>query len=190
MKKLPSEPTSRSRLWRRWLIVGMAVVALIAVTIPLVTFLAEDGKEAAGSAHFYQVDAKPELSSEGIKVALTEVYYTKDKHLALKMCLSNGLDVDQHMVSLEVKSLTNGNGELIATGYTDAIDESFVIPAMGYETFTLYISPEYVKIDDDSLETLTYEIEIKGEKLGTGDPSSSAVITTTEAGGDITQTTA
>ena len=77
------------------------------------------------------------------------------------MKLSNGLNSNQYLTSISV-SIQNEDGETVASGYTDKIDKNYYIEPMGYSTFTFYISPKYVSIHDDDLNSLTYQITTKG----------------------------
>lgn len=145
-----------------WVMVGILAAVIAAVGVMLAIDFATSGKEmAADSAEFIADDtALPEMSAEGIKGIITRAYYTNDKHLAVVLKLSNAYNTKHYLTSLEVK-VSNGDGELIASGYTKTI-EDFAIDPESYGTFTFYISPEFVKIPDDSLESLTYEITTGG----------------------------
>lgn len=116
---------------------------------------------AGNSAHFYSNDY-PELSTEGIKGVISEAYYTNDGSFCLKLTLSNGLDAKHYLTSLEVV-VKNEDGETIATGYSDAIPSGFYIEPENVSPFTFYIESKYVKIADDDLDELTYELNTTGE---------------------------
>ena len=55
----------------------------------------------------------------------------------------------------------------------------YSIPAEGYNTFTFYITKEFVQLPDDDLDQLSYEITVKGEV--DSDALASARATTTTA---------
>ena len=67
--------------------------------------------------------------------------------------------------TLEVKISNGETKALIASGYTAAVDDTYTVPANGTNTYTFYIRPEHVKITDDTLETITYEITAVGTLL-------------------------
>lgn len=142
------------------LILG-AIIVLGIVLMVVNQMRGQAREERAGSGHFYSND-EPELSTEGIKGVISEAYYTNDGCLALKLTLSNGLDAEHYLTSLEVV-VKNGEEETIATGYTDAIPEGYCIEAQGYNTFLFYINKEYVQIANDDLDELSYEINTEGE---------------------------
>lgn len=140
----------------------IVVVILVGVALMIRTNTQNyNRQEATGSAHFYS-DEEPELSEEGIKGVITEAYYTNDGSLALKLKFSNGLDANHRLTSLEVV-LQNEDEETIATGYTDAIDQAYYIAPKSYNDFTFYIEAKYVKISDDDLDELSYEVTTTGE---------------------------
>lgn len=109
-------------------------------------------------SYFLDSEAKPELSADGIKAAVTSAYYTKGGHLCVEMLLSNGMATDQHLISIQVEISNTQTEALIAGGYTDGVADTYVVPAGGYNEYVLYISPEHVKIHDDSLAEITYSI--------------------------------
>ena len=112
--------------------------------------------------YFYDGEATPELKDDGITAAVNEAYYTNGGHLCVYMTLGNGADKDMRLDTLEVK-ISNGNTEeLIASGYTADVDDAYIVPAGGTNTYTFYIKPEHVKIADDTLETISYEITAVG----------------------------
>lgn len=124
--------------------------------------------------YFEDTSAKPDLTDsdeDGLVAAINEAYYTKGGYLCVKLTLGNGADKAQHMTSLEVKLYNTESEALIASGYTASIHEDYTVEAEGYNTYTFYISPDFVKIKDDSLEELTYEITCKGTLIEESDSS-------------------
>lgn len=112
--------------------------------------------------YFYDGEATPELKDDGITAAVNEVYYTNGGHLCVHMTLGNGADKAMRLDTLEVK-ISNGDSEaLVASGYTAEVDDTYTVPAGGTNTYTFYIKPEHVKIADDTLETISYEITAVG----------------------------
>lgn len=175
-----------------WVTVGIFAVIVVLVGVMLLVQTLSNMKANAkqphpDSAHYYNTEELPEMSEEGIKGTITEVYYTNDGHLAVHLKFSNAYPTPQKLTSLEVK-LSNEAGDVIATGYTDNIASDYEIPAEGYNTFIFYISPEYVKIKDDSLSVLSYEINTTGELVDPDATVSPSYTVTT--GGETTDTTA
>ncbi len=145
------------------LIVGCGVVLGINISKANKELLFERNEENSG--YFYDDEATPEMKKDGITAAVNQAYYTKGGHLCVYMTFGNGADKPMSLDSLEVKISNGETQDLIASGYTEAIDESYTIPANGTNTYTFYIKPEHVKIADDSLETITYEITAVGTLL-------------------------
>ena len=154
----------------------LVAVVVLGVVLIIVNQTRNYDRDIAGdSAHFYSNDY-PELSTEGIKGAVNEAYYTNDGSLCLKLTLSNGLDAKHYLTSLEVV-VENEDGETIATGYSDAIPNDFYIEPENMASFTFYIESKYVKIPNDDLDEITYEINT------TGEVDAAAVTTTTTTTG-------
>ena len=110
-------------------------------------------------SYFLDDQAQAELSAEGIKGAITKAYYTVGGYLAVQFDLGNGMATAQHPTSVYVE-LSNEDDTVLATGFTDAIDEEFVVEAGTHGSFFLYISPEFVKVTDDDLDQLSYTITV------------------------------
>lgn len=172
-QRLVDELTTQSSETRVVTRVMVIILALIVVGCAVVVYFQvrpdEEtvGKEmASNSNHFTNFDALPELSEEGIKAVLTEVYYTQDGSLAVFLKLSNGMDTPQAVESFSF-SLLNSSGDELASGHqADNWDASLVVPAGGYEELTLYVPPEDVKIKNDLLATLSLEITITSIPAG------------------------
>ncbi len=116
------------------------------------------------TATYYNPEATPALESDGISVAINEIYYTVGGHLAVGMTLGNGTDRSMTLDSLDV-SIYNAQDALVASGYTESIDEAYRIAAGGYNTYTLYIMPEHVKITTDTLDDLSYQASAVGTQV-------------------------
>lgn len=175
-----SAPKESNTIVRVMLVILGVIVVLCGIA--LFWQLRPDPKEMKeGSPHFQNLDEVAEMSEEGIKGVITEAYYTNDKHLCVKLNLSNGLNTKHYLKSLEVK-ITNEDNQVIAAGATNNIEKGFYVAANDYATFTFYISPEFVKLPNDDLDTLNYDITTTGE---VEDPSvlksTSAKVTTTTA---------
>ncbi len=169
-----------------WVMVGILAFVILLVGVFIVIQQVQDRKQMAeGSGHFQRLDDVPEMSSEGIKGVIIEAYYTNDGSLAVVLKLSNAYDTNQYMTSLDVK-VSNADGEVIAAGKNGDIQD-FYIPPQDYATFTFYISKQYVKIPDDPLESLTYEINTVGQLE---EPEASALPDTTATTEAATTTSA
>lgn len=124
-----------------------------------------DGKAPRDGATVYQQpDAKPEVSADGVKGAVTQAYYTTDGHLAVRMNLSNGMGAAQQLRSIEIRVI-NGEGAEIASGYAEAVGDGDVLKPDELTPFLLYIAPEQIRITDDPLTTLAFEITVTTEPV-------------------------
>ena len=147
-----------------WLAIagGVLLVAGIVGFLVVGTNVFGNGKEkAADSGYFVRPNDEPEMSEEGIKGVVREAYFTRDGHMAVLMRLSNGLPTRHYLTALQIK-IYNEDGETVASGYTETIPEDFVLEPNGVADFLLYISPEYVFLPEDDLNSLTYEIKTQG----------------------------
>ena len=151
-------------------IVMLAILGAIVVAIAVILILNLSPKtsgydEAADSPHFYQTEALPDATDEGISGCINEAYYTVDGHLALKMTFTNGSETPQNLDALEVV-VNNADGDKIAAGYVGKINGGdFLIPVNEYKELLFYFKPEHVQIKDDSLETLSYTITCTGTPI-------------------------
>lgn len=168
-RRLKRQQNRPLRWWRRPL-VWLAVAGGVLLTAGIVVFilvgtntgLFGGGKEmASDSGYFSRPDDQPEMSEEGIKGVIREAYFTRDNHLAVLLLLSNGLPTRHYLTALEVK-IHNEDGQMVASGYTETIPDDFVLEPDSTAYFLFYISPEYVLLPEDDLDSLTYEINTKG----------------------------
>ena len=155
-----------------WKIIGIAAAVVAVITAIIVgvgmyfekqhqSELAEEEKKKPkeGMTFFLAEEEKAEKSKEEVTTIISQACYTNDGSLAIYFAFANGMDKTQHLNSIEVK-IHNAKDELVASGFSDAISDDFVIPKDGDANLLLYISPEYVKIKDDPLSTITYDITI------------------------------
>lgn len=155
---------SRSGLIFLLVLVALVVLSLV-VGLIWGGMTADRQKEAEARAqneelpYFEDDQAQAELSAEGIKGAITKAYYTTGGYLAITFDLGNGTDADQHPTSVYVE-LSNEDEVVLATGFSDDIEEDYVIGAGEHSSFLMYISPEYVQVTDDDLDQLAYTITI------------------------------
>lgn len=159
-------------MWRSIGIVALVVVILVGIFIGgglYFHFQDEKAKEEeynkqakAGLTYFQAEETEPEKSETELTSVITEAYYTNDGSLAVHICFANGMAEDKHLLSVEVK-IRNADEAIVAAGYSDAIADDFVVAAGGTKELLLYISPEYVEIADDALNTISYDVTAKYE---------------------------
>ncbi len=159
---------SRRELWVMGgillaLVIGCGVILGINISKSNKELLYEMSEDTPG--YFYDADATPEMKKDGITAALNEAYYTNGGHLCVRMTLGNGTAKSMRLDSLEVKISNGDTKELVASGYTANVDDSYIVPAGGTNTYTFYIKPEHVKVADDTLRTITYEITAVGTEM-------------------------
>ena len=145
-----------------WIILGAIVVGcIVALTLQFVKAEKAEGyaRDESFETHFVDEEAAPTLEDDGITAAVNQIYYTQKGYLCVAMTLGNGMKTEQVMDSIQVK-IFNDAEELIASGYSNKVNKNFSVPAEGTNTYTFYISPEHVSIKDDSLITISYDIEI------------------------------
>ena len=162
----PKEP--RPEMWVMGGILALVVIGC-AVAV-FVNFRQEKKRERfemddTMSSYFLAEDEEPELSAEGLKAAVTEAYYTKGGYLCVKMTLGNGSDKAKHLEDIQVELLNGDTDALIARGFTDKVAEDYVVPANGTNTYTFYISPEHVKISNDPLTIISYNIQLSSSDV-------------------------
>jgi len=116
-------------------------------------------RDEAFDTYFYDGDAKPELTNDGLTAAVTQAYYTNGGHLCVQMVLGNGTDEERLMTEIEV-SIINEAEETIASGYAEVSNSMVLVPAGGTIEYTFYIAPQHVSIHDDPLTTIGYTIDI------------------------------
>lgn len=121
---------------------------------------AEKFDQVEGRSYFIQSAASPDMEEDRLTAVVNEVYYTRGGYLCIRMKLGNGSDVDKGVDALTV-SISNKDKELIASGYSDAISDDYVVKAGDYNEYTFYVSPEYVEIKDDPLTTIYYSVTIE-----------------------------
>ncbi len=143
----------------------LAAVVLVILAIMLAVSLiqgaeAEKFDQVEGRSYFIQSAASPDMEEDRLTAVVNEVYYTRGGYLCIKMKLGNGSDTDKGVDSITV-SISNKDKKLIASGYSDAISEDYVVKAGDYNEYTFYVSPEYVEIKDDALTTIYYSVTIE-----------------------------
>lgn len=165
--KQVKDKAATKAMWRSIGIVALVIVVLGGIFAGVGIYAEKKFQEGqqvdyekqakSGVAAFVSEDTEPDASATEITALITELYYTNDDSMAVNLCFANGMGKDQRLNSVDV-SIRNADGEVIAAGFSDAIDDNYFIPTGGTATLILYISPEYVQIKDDSLATISYEV--------------------------------
>lgn len=145
-------------------ILAVIVVGCIAAFIwqSIQTAEAEKFDRDVSMQYFTNSANMPTLEEERVTAAVQQVYYTNGGYLAVKMLLGNGTDAIRHIDAMYVE-IRNGDGELVGSGSSNEIKQTFYIAADDYEEYTFYIAPEYVAITDDPLSTIRYSISIDSD---------------------------
>lgn len=141
-----------------------AIVLAVLVIVLAVSLIrgaeAEKFDQVEGRSYFIQSAASPDMEEDRLTAVVTEVYYTRGGYLCIKMKLGNGSDEDKGVNALTV-SVSNADKKLIASGYSDAISDDYIVKAGDYNEYVFYVSPEYVEIKDDPLTTIYYSVTIE-----------------------------
>lgn len=111
--------------------------------------------------YILKTDANPQMSGEGPKADVLEVYFTNNDHMYLELVISNGTDKPARIDSVDVQVYDNATGEMIAGGKV-ILEEELVIPVSDIDYYDFYISPEHVFVDGDTPlpEVCSFEIVI------------------------------
>ncbi len=121
--------------------------------------------EPAEGRTFFNSDIKPELSAEGVKGRLKEVYYTKDGGLGVTLSLSNGTASRHQLVSVGIR-IFNDADETIAEYDVTEFKRSCEIAAGGYNEVYFTIDKDHVYIKDDALSSLGTTLRIGSKAVG------------------------
>lgn len=155
-------PENRSGLIILGVLVGLVLLVLLIGIIYMALNPQDMKARDETKGEYIDTTAEAELSADGIKGAVTQVYYSLDGSLAVFLDLGNGMETAQHPVSIYVQ-LENEDGAVIGAGRSDNIPADFAVEAGEREAFLLYIAPEHVQIAEDDLDQIGYEITIQSE---------------------------
>ena len=102
----------------------------------------------------------PELVEDSVESGVTTLYYSQENGMWLGVTIVNGtdFDVDITKVAAVVK---NSEDEQIASGSSKT--KKWSVIAGESKEFTVYFPPEYVKIVDDTLETVSIDLTVEHE---------------------------
>ncbi len=166
-KKIRAEARARNRNENKqltYIVMAMIAVMVVAAVVLVFTQTASYGMEAKEDMTYYLDNALiPEMEEEGLGAVINEAYYTRNGGLYINMNFSNAEPTAQHPTSIHLK-LMNGNDEVIAQGTVTEIEEDFYIIQRGYNSYEFFIPARSVKIADDPLSEISYEIEIESEE--------------------------
>ena len=112
--------------------------------------------------YFLDNAALPEIGDSGMSACVNEVYYTANGGMCVRITFGNGEPTTQHPVKVKI-TLRNGADELIAEGTTTSVPEKYFVVAGGQKEYTLRLKKDCVKIADDPLSEISYEISIDSE---------------------------
>lgn len=118
------------------------------------------GREAKlGVTYFIDEAAIPEKADDGLTAVITQAYYTKNGGMHVDLSFANGMTMAQHPTRIHLK-LMNGDGAVITEAVATNIPKGYYVIFDGYNSYELFIPKKYVKIPNDSLEKISYEITI------------------------------
>ncbi len=153
----------------------LKVVALVAAVVVFVAALLVVGGIVSENMHqkellrqpdesmsaFYSEETKAPITAGKVESIITQAYYTNEKGLHVSLNFGNGLKENQRIEKIFITIRdTDEKGDVIAAGNTDKISKKTVVPAGENFDFELYLPPEYVKIKDNSLEKIQYDITL------------------------------
>ena len=154
---------------RTAIVTVVSIVAVVAIIVGVgFAFQHAENKRLAkeaekdpkiGSTYYLSDQETPTASETEVTAMITMAYYTNDGHMGVHLSFANSMPQSQHLNWVQVE-IRNAENKVIATGYSDNIEDNYVIPTLGNATLLLYISPEYIEIADDPLETISYTIKL------------------------------
>ncbi len=111
--------------------------------------------------HYVNAQASPAMSSDGPKADVSEAYFTANNHLCVELMISNGADRMVDVEAIDVAVYNYETDELIAGGKA-ALPEDLIVEVAGVQTYTFYISPEHIHVDETIPlpEVIYFEISI------------------------------
>lgn len=155
-------PENRSGLIILGALVGLVLLVLVIGVIYMAINPQDMKAKDENKGEYIDSAMQAELSTDGIKGAVTRMYYTLEGSLAVFLDLGNGMTADQHPVSIYIE-LENEDGTVLGAGRSDNIPADFKVKSGERTAFLLYIAPEHVKVAEDDLDQIGYEITIQSE---------------------------
>lgn len=160
---------SDSKLLTKAMVIKMivAVAAVVAVVIiGIVVGTRLDKKRVLrepdeSMSAFYNAQTEATITTDRVEAVVTEAYYTNERGLQLVLNFGNGFKQEQRLAKIFVTIRDNDEkGDVIAAGNTDKIGKKAIVPANGNLDFELYLPPEFVKMKNNSLEKIYYDITV------------------------------
>ena len=154
----------------------LKVVAVVAAVVAFVAALLVVGGVASEKMHqkellrqpdeslsaFYAEGATAPITDGAVEAVITQAYYTNEKGLHVSLNFGNGFTQNQRITKIFITIRdTDEKGKVIAAGNTDKISKKTIVPADGNLDFELYLAPQYVKVKNNSLEKLYYDITLE-----------------------------
>lgn len=163
-KSIREQLGGENRAFRFTCIAVLTVVVLIGVLVLVANFGTADGwDEKLGVTYYLNSADVPDMPDEGIAAVVNEVCYAKNGGLLVHLTFANGEGTTQHPTRLSL-TIRNENDEVVASTSASTIPEKYFINSGGYKTFDLRIPKKYVKIADDPLSTLSFEVTVESEE--------------------------
>lgn len=143
-------------------LVGIVLLCLLALGNSF--FRSEESRQweiNESRGYILKKTAYPEMSAEGPKADVYEVYFTRNDHLCVNLYIGNGTDKPVRIDALDVAVYDSANGELIAGGKA-TLEEDVTVLVADTTFYTFYISPEHIHVDDKAKlpEVLDFDILI------------------------------
>lgn len=161
------KPISKKQILKTAAVIAAVVAALVLVLV-IGGIVSENIEQKEwlrqpddSMSAFYSEVAEAEIKDGDMDAIITEAYYTNEKGLLVKLNFSNGCAEEQRVTKIFITIRdTNEKDKVIAAGNTDKINKKAVVPAGGNFDFELYLPPRYVKVKNNSLEKIQYDITV------------------------------
>lgn len=142
------------------LIAALVVLVLLGVSMMLISHGTFGRGAKVGMTYYINETVVAEKSAEGLTAEINQVYYTKNGGLHIGLSLANGMDISQHPTSIRIK-LMNEKDEIITDATVGNIPSDYYVIFDGYNSYDLFIPKQFIRIADDPLATISYEITIE-----------------------------
>ncbi len=113
-----------------------------------------------GRTYYIDQTLLPEKSADGVTAEINQAYYTKNGGIHIDLSFANGMNVSQHPVTIRIK-LMNGDGDIITDATTGNIPSDYYVVVDGYNSYDVFIPKKFIRIPDDPLSTISYEITVE-----------------------------
>lgn len=118
----------------------------------------EEAQSLRDGAEVRYLDA-PEAVDGSLEHGITAMYYSQENGMWLTLTIINGLDKEAKITNVYVKLKNSDNDAVIAQGGSDP--KNWVVAADETKELSIYFPPEYVKITDDPLETVSVDATVE-----------------------------